>query len=279
MALAEDAPTRIRLFAPCLASTFRPTVVEAARRVLEHLGLDVALVQGVTCCGQPAFNAGLWDEARRLAQKTIAALEAQPGPVVVPAGSCAAMMRKHYLTLFADDPAWLSRAQALSERVFEFSEFLVRVLGQTRLPQAVWPGRVTYHASCHLRRELGVDAEPKALLDGVEAVQRVPLPEEDVCCGFGGVFSSQHPDIAMAIGEHKVHALVQTRAHIAVTADPGCLLHIAGVRRSRGERMGPPIVHLAEFLDAAIQYGKRQTTRAGVRPEAEPSATNTKQKT
>ncbi|NPA07242.1 MAG: (Fe-S)-binding protein [Chloroflexi bacterium] len=254
-----NRPSFVRVFAPCLAATFRPSIVTATQRVLERLGLQVTLVQGVTCCGQPAFNAGLWDEARRLAQRTIVALEAQPGPVVVPSGSCAAMMRHHYLTLFADVPHWRERARALAARVFEFSEFLVRELGVRAIPGAAWPGRLTYHPSCHLRHDLGIDAEPKALLDSLPGAHRIPLPDEDACCGFGGVFSAQHPDIAQAIGEHKVHAIAQTQADLAVTADPGCLLHIAGVRRSLGEGEGPPIVHLAELLDAAWHYGATST--------------------
>ncbi len=247
----DNRPLLVRLFAPCLAATFRPSIVAATQRVLERLGLQVALVQGVTCCGQPAFNAGMWDDARRLARRTIAALEEQPGPVVVPSGSCTAMMRHHYLTLFQDDPLWHERARGVAARVFEFSEFLVRELGVRALPGAAWPGRITYHPSCHLRHDLGIDAEPKLLLDSLAGAQRVPLPHEDACCGFGGVFSAHHPDIAQAMGEHKIQSLAQTRADIAVTADPGCLLHIAGVRRTVGEGEAPPIVHLAELLDAA----------------------------
>ncbi len=244
-------PEPIRLFPVCLAATFRPGILDAARRVLEHLGQTVDIPREVTCCGQAAFNVGHWEEARRMARHTIEVLEQYPGPVVLPSGSCAAMLRVHYRELFADDPPWRARAQALAERVYEFSEYLVEVLGVTRVPGALWGGRVTYHPSCHMARELGVTRPPKVLLDNLPATVRVPLPDEDTCCGFGGAFSAQYPALAASIGEHKVAALRDTEAHVAVTADPGCLLHLAGMLHRAGEDM--PIVHLAELLAAALE--------------------------
>ncbi len=246
-----SAPTAAHLFPVCLAATFRPGLLDAARQVLEHLGLRVHIPARLTCCGQPAFNVGQWDEARRMARHTIRVLEAHPGPVVVPSGSCAAMLRVHYPALFADDPAWGPRAQALAARVYEFSEFIVEVLGITHVPGARWGGRLTYHPSCHMTRDLGVTQPPKVLLDHLPGARRVPLPDEEVCCGFGGAFSAQYPDLAAGIGEHKVEALQRTAAHVAVTADPGCLLHLAGMLHRAGVTL--PLVHLAELLAAALE--------------------------
>lgn len=248
---AAPQPGPVRLFPVCLAATFRPGIVAAARRVLEHLGQTVDIPAGLTCCGQPAFNVGQWDEARRMARHTIQVLEQHPGPVVLPSGSCAAMLRVHYPELFADDPEWGPRARALAQRVYEFSEYLVEGLGVTRVPGARWGGRLTYHPSCHMVRELGVARPPKVLLDNLPGAVREPLPDEDVCCGFGGAFSAQYPELAAGIGEHKVAALRSTAADVAVTADPGCLLHLAGLLHRTGAAM--PIVHLAELLAAALE--------------------------
>ncbi len=240
----------VQLFPVCLAATFRPGLLDAARQVLTHLGHEVHIPRQVTCCGQPAFNVGQWEEARTMARQTIQALEARPGPVVLPSGSCAAMVRVHYPELFADDPEWGPRARALAQRTYEFSEYLVEALGLQRLPDARWAGRVTFHPSCHMLRDLGVRRAPKVLLDNLPGVTREPLPNEEVCCGFGGAFSAQYPDLAAAIGEHKVQDLQATGAQVAVTADPGCLLHLAGMLHRQGVNL--PVVHLAELLAAAL---------------------------
>ncbi len=254
----QPASTEVQLFPVCLAATFRPGILTATRRVLEHLGQRVHIPTALTCCGQPAFNVGQWDEARALARHTIQVLEQHPGPVVLPSGSCAAMLRKHYLTLFADDPAWLARAQALAARVYEFSEYLVTVLGVQRIPGARWGGKITFHPSCHMQHDLGVTEAPKVLLDHLPAAERIPLPDEEVCCGFGGAFSAQYPDLAAGIGEHKVAALTATTADVAVTADPGCLLHLAGMLHRAGVTL--PIVHLAELLAAALETPEETST-------------------
>jgi L-lactate dehydrogenase complex protein LldE len=185
----------VQLFITCLIDTLYPEVGEAVVRVLERAGVQVAFPDGQTCCGQPAFNAGMRLQARPLVMQTIQVFENTTGPVVVPSGSCAAMIRHGYLELFAEDPLWLPRAQALAQRTYEFSEFLVDVLKVTELG-ARFPGQVTYHRSCHLLRDLKVDRQPLALLRAVEDLQLVELPYSDECCGFGGVFSVEHPEIS-----------------------------------------------------------------------------------
>ncbi len=136
-----------------------------------------------TCCGQPAFNAGLRSQARPLAEHTIKVFEKTTGDIIIPSGSCTAMLRYGYLELFKDDPQWLARARVLAERVHEFTEYLVDVRGISDLGSR-WSGKLTYHPSCHLLRLLGVDRQPRLLLACVRDAEIVELPEREDCCGF-----------------------------------------------------------------------------------------------
>lgn len=232
------------LFVPCLVSAFRPQVAQAAQRVLERVAGGVVIPQGMTCCGQPAYNAGLWAEARLMAQYTLSLLEAYPGPVVVLSGSCALMLRR-YPHLLGSDPALQARAEALGRRVFEFSAFLVEQLGVTDVG-AVFPYRVAYHPSCHLTRGLGVVEPPLRLLQAVQGLQLVPFADAEACCGFGGAFSAELPELAQAMLQRKVQHLLAARPEVIVGADLGCLLHLEGGLQAQGVRL--PVRHLAEVL-------------------------------
>jgi len=240
-------PITVNLFSTCLASTFRATIADAAETALRRAGAEVVRPRGLTCCGQPAFNAGDWESARRMAEHTIRVLEAYPGPVVLPAGSCAAMLRHHYGELFAEDAAWRPRAEALAQRSYELSEFLVDVLGVTDLGVA-FPHRVTYHPSCHLLRALGVDRQPRALIAALHGAEFVELPHAEECCGFGGVFTAEFPEIAEAMLARKVANIAATGADYCITADPSCLLHIQGGLNKAG--VPTRMIHLAEVLGA-----------------------------
>ncbi len=254
----------VQLLATCLVDTFFPAAGEAVQKVLEQRGLEVRFAPGQTCCGQPAFNAGLRREARRMAEHTLQTLEGEGGPVVVPSGSCTAMIRHGYPELLAQDPQGLRRARALASRTFEFSQFLVDELGVTDL-DAEFHGRLTYHPSCHLRRELHVDRQPKALLARVKGAQVVPLPDEHDCCGFGGVFSAEHPQVSGAMLARKLQAVDESEAPTVVTCDAGCLMQIQGglLHAGRPQR----VVHLAEVLagppgpatgEAQIRQGEKR---------------------
>jgi len=236
----------VQLFVTCIIDTLYPETGEAVVRVLHKAGVNVSFPPGQTCCGQPAFNAGLRQQARKMAIQTIRAFEAYPGPVVVPSGSCAAMIRHSYSELFVDDPIWLLPATALAERTYEFSEYLVDVLGITNL-EAGFEGRMTYHSSCHLLRGLGVDRQPRALLAAVRNAELVELPETGDCCGFGGVFSIEHPEISAAMLDRKIKNLEASGASIMVACDAGCVTNINGGlhRRHKSQRA----VHIADILD------------------------------
>ena len=238
-------PITVQLFITCILDTLYPETGEAVVRVLEKAGVNVSFPPHQTCCGQPAFNAGLRQQARKMAIQTIHAFEEYPGPVVVPSGSCAAMVRHSYGELFAEDPNWLARALALAHRTYELSEFLVDVLGVSDLG-VHFDGRITYHSSCHLLRALGVDHQPRSLLANVHGAEFVELPDTSDCCGFGGVFSVEHPEISTAMLERKIASLEASGADLVVSCDAGCVTNINGGLHRQHRPL--KAVHLADLL-------------------------------
>jgi L-lactate dehydrogenase complex protein LldE len=244
----------VQLFVTCLVDTFYPETGEAIVSILRRLGLSVDFPTNQTCCGQPQFNAGLRADARQMAKHMIETFERLPNSlknseachVVSPSGSCAHMIRHNYPELFADDPDWLQRAQVLAKRTFEFTEYLVDVLGVTDVG-GQWNGTLTYHPSCHLSRGLGIDRQPRALLANVKGAQIVELPEAQDCCGFGGIFSVAHPELSAEFLKRKISNLEKTQSPTLVVADTGCIMHIAGGlnRRKKPQK----VVHIAEVLN------------------------------
>jgi len=237
----------VQLLITCLVDSLYPEVGESVVRVLRNAGVQVGFPRGQTCCGQPAFNAGLRSEARRMAKYTIHTFEATDGDVVIPSGSCAAMIRHSYSDLFADDAEWLPRARRLAARTFEFTEYLVDVLGLVDLG-AQFEGKIGYHASCHLLRELGVDQQPRLLLNSLHGAEVIEIAGAQECCGFGGVFSIEHPELSAAMLARKIQNIEQSQAEAVVACDAGCISHINGGLHRRGLR--PRLVHLASVLDA-----------------------------
>lgn len=233
------------LFATCIIDQLYPEVGVSVVRVLRKLGVDVAFPADQTCCGQPLYNSGYTRQARQLAQRVLKSFEASRY-VVVPSGSCAAMMRVFYLDLFEDDAELHQQARQLASRVYEFSEFLVNVLQAENLG-ARYPGRVAYHPSCHLLRELEVREQPTNLLHGVSGLELVDLPQGEVCCGFGGTFSVKYPHISQAMVAEKVANVTSTNASTLVSCDMGCLMNIGGALSRQGQ--ATKIRHLAQVLD------------------------------
>ena len=213
--------------------------------VLNRLGVDVEFASEQTCCGQPAFNAGLRRDARQMAKHTIQTFEASTNDIVAPSGSCVGMIRHGYLELFADDPSWLPRAKVLAARTYEFTEYLVDILGVTDVG-ARWDGDLTYHPSCHLLRDLGVDRQPRELLANVKGATIVELPHAEECCGFGGVFSVEHPEISTEMLNRKTENLEASKSPTLVLADTGCRMNIGGGLSK--ENKSQKVVHIAEVL-------------------------------
>jgi L-lactate dehydrogenase complex protein LldE len=250
-------PARVQLFVTCIVDSLYPAVGEAVVEVLERLGVEVDFPEAQTCCGQPGYNAGFRAEARQLALNCLDVFAPPPSPrgggpggegelpILTPSGSCAAMIVHGYPDLFANDPPTLARAQALAARMYEFSQFLVDVLGVTHVG-AKFDGKLTYHPSCHLLRGLGVKEAAAQLLAHVEGAQVVPLPNAEECCGFGGLFSIKHGDISGAMLDRKLESVRASGADTVVGCDMSCLMHMQGGL----SRDGSPArcVHLAEVL-------------------------------
>ncbi len=236
----------VQLFITCLVDTFFPEVGLAMVDVLRRAGLDVDLPRDQTCCGQPTFNAGLRADARKIAEHTIRVFEATEGDIVIPSGSCAHMIRHNYAELFSGDATWLPRAKALAARTYEFTEYLVDVL-HVADTGARWEGPLTYHPTCHLHRGLGIDRQPRLLLSNVAGAEIRELPEAEDCCGFGGIFSVEHPELSAEMLKRKIRNLESTQAPTLVVCDAGCLMHIQGglQRNKKAQR----VVHIAEVLN------------------------------
>jgi L-lactate dehydrogenase complex protein LldE len=238
--------TTVQLLVTCLVDSFYPKTGEAVVGVLRRLGMDVEFAPGQTCCGQPSFNAGLRADARPIAEHTIKVFEKTQGDIVIPSGSCAHMIKHGYAELFADDPVWSPRAQALASRVYEFTEFLVDKLGVTDLG-ARWDGTLTYHPSCHTLRGMNIDRQPRALLANVRGATIVELPEAESCCGFGGIFSMEHPELSAEWLKRKIANLDATRSPTLVMTEAGCLMHVAGGLHRQKKKQ--KVLHIAEVLD------------------------------
>ncbi|MFQ5873983.1 MAG: (Fe-S)-binding protein [Dehalococcoidia bacterium] len=250
---AKQKGVKASLFITCLVDQFYPQVGEAMVTVLRRAGVELDFPEDQTCCGQPAFNSGFRRQARDLAERFISIFDSDRY-VVAPSGSCAAMVRVFYPELFKDDPAALEKARTLSSRVYEFSEFLIKVLGREDVG-ASYHGAVTYHPSCHMLRELGVRSEPKRLLDKVRGIELRELKDQEQCCGFGGSFAVKYSDISGAILQTKIDNIRESGADLLVANDSGCLMHISGGL----SRQGVPVrtMHLAELLAQRETDGSR----------------------
>ncbi len=234
----------VALLITCLGDALFPHVGVATVRLLRRLGCTVEFPEAQTCCGQPHFNSGYHHDCRDLARNVLKIFGRYPA-VVVPSGSCAAMVKVEYPELFHDDAIWRERAENLAQRTYELSDFLVNVLGREDVG-AAFPGRATYHMACHLRG-LGLKDEPQRLLAHVRGLEMVPLERYDECCGFGGSFAVRYPDISGAIVDDKAQFAEATRVDALISTDAGCLMNIAGRLRRRNSRL--KVLHLAEVLE------------------------------
>ena len=237
--------TQADLFVTCIIDQLYPQVGVSVVRVLRKIGVDVGFPPGQTCCGQPLYNSGYTSQARQLARRVLEEFSGSTY-VVVPSGSCAAMMSKFYLDLFQDEPESLRRAQELSSKVYEFSQFLTDVIGVEDVG-ARYEGAVTYHPSCHLLREMVVRTSPTRLLNNVGGVRVEELPQAEVCCGFGGSFSVKYPHISEGMVADKTANVLSTGADTLVSCDMSCLMNIEGALSRQGSTI--QVRHLAQVLD------------------------------
>ena len=234
----------VQLFVTCLVNSLYPGVGKATVALLEQAGYEVEFPLDQTCCGQPAYNGGFEDEASRQVRQTLDVLDATDGPIVVPSGSCAAMLIHHSPDLMKDDPRYLAMAERVAARTRELTQFLVEDAGFNPAGSTC-SGTTTYHASCHAARGLGVIEQPKQLLDG-SGVARVELTDEDECCGFGGLFSVKAPEVSAAMMNTKIDNIEASGADLVVGVDVSCLMHIGGGLQRRDSKV--EIKHVAEVL-------------------------------
>ncbi len=238
----KPSAPRVGLFVTCLVDLVRPKIGFAAIKLLEQAGCTVEVPLTQTCCGQPGLNSGATDAAAGLACQLIEQFEPFDY-VVVPSGSCAGTIKEHYPELFADDPVWLPRAEALAVKTWELTSFLTDVRG-FRLKGVALNGTATYHDSCAGLRELGVFDQPRALLNAVDGLEMRQLPGNDVCCGFGGTFCVKYPAISNAIVGEKAEAIKGTGAELLIGGDLGCLMNMAGKLSRDGANVRA--MHVAE---------------------------------
>jgi L-lactate dehydrogenase complex protein LldE len=235
---------RVQLFGTCLVDSLYPEVGEAALRIFKKFDVEAVFPKEQTCCGQPAYNAGYHKEARSAAEHFLSVFSGKD-PIVTPSGSCAAMVKHGYPELFRDDPKLLKIAKSASGRVFELSQFLVHKL-RAHKKKLSGTGKVTYHSSCHLTRMLGVREEPLLLLNALQGVEVVPLPDAARCCGFGGMFMAKLPEISIALATEKADAIISTGADTVIGGDCGCLMNIADGLKRRGSAV--KVRHIAELI-------------------------------
>jgi L-lactate dehydrogenase complex protein LldE len=234
---------KVALFVPCFIDQGLPQVAIDTLTVLRRVGWEVVYPEDQTCCGQPGFNTGHWEAARPCAERFVR-IFSNYQYIVCPSGSCTSMVRKHYPELLASSP-WHDEAVTVGKRVYEFSEFLVRIARVTDVG-ASFPHSVAYHPSCHAARELGIYAEPMQLLRAVRDIDLRPLPNEDECCGFGGMFSTKFGMISAAMGDAKAVNLEQSGAEYVTAVDPSCLMHLSGVFEATGRKL--KTIYLAGVL-------------------------------
>lgn len=237
-------PTTVGLFVTCLVDLFRPAVGFAAVNLLERADCDVVVPPNQTCCGQPAYNSGDRSTAKAIATMVIDAFSGCDY-VVVPSGSCAAMLRHHFPALLVDEHELGQRATALAQRTYELVTFLTEIRGVSDV-DVDYPCRATYHDACSGLRELGIRAQPRALLDSVRGLELVELEDTNACCGFGGTFCVKYPEISNQILADKVAAIALTGADVVLSGDLGCLINIAGRFSRAGINIS--VRHVAEIL-------------------------------
>lgn len=272
---------RVFLFVPCYIDQLFPSVAKSTLNVLENLGCDVVFPENQTCCGQPAYNSGYFDEARLMAMHEVNACLASASAeraflsdqlsvigdrysaynsrvsqfdikkdyIVGPSASCVAMMRNFYPGLLGDDSRFAERINEFTSRVFEFTEFINKVIGVEKF-RGKMNAVVSYHDSCHSLRELSINEDARDILERIDGLKLVELPYKETCCGFGGTFAVKFPEISCAMADEKLKNFETTHADVLVSGDVSCLMHLQGRARRIGIRNR--FAHIAEIMEESI---------------------------
>jgi L-lactate dehydrogenase complex protein LldE len=239
----------VSLFITCISDAMYPNVGKSVVSMLRKSGCTVDFPKEQACCGQPAYNSGYKEDTKKAAKQLIRAFE-NSEYVVAPSGSCVAMVRHHYPALFHGEPEWETRARKLAAKMYEFSEFMVQVLG-TGIIRAEFEGTATYHCSCHMTRGLGIVNEPLQLIQSIDGLNFVELPYKEDCCGFGGTFAVKMHEISGEMADEKARRIIETGADVLLGSDMACLMNIEGRLRRLGHNI--KAYHVAELLDEGVK--------------------------
>lgn len=238
---------RLQLMGTCLCDAFYADAARATVEVLEHLGCEVEFPEGQTCCGQPAFNAGDWDSARKVLRYTRDVFDGEL-PIILPSGSCKSMLT-HGSDLAFESEEDRSIQGAWSNRVWELCDYIVHGLGIE-----TWPGRyearVSFHRSCHTRGSQSYESAVQ-LLKSIEGLELSEVGELEQCCGFGGTFAVSFPNISTSMGQLKVEHLLASKPDVVAALDMACMMHFGGMMDREGQKV--PRLHVAQILMDALK--------------------------
>ena len=237
---------KISLFIPCYIDQLYPDTAFNTVKILEKAGCKVDYNPDQTCCGQPAYNSGYWDETRDLARKFLGDFD-KGLPIVSPSGSCTGFIKNHYPKLFKDEISTSVAVKSL--KVFELSDFLVNTLKVTKLG-AKFPHKVTFHDSCHALREYGLTDEARTLLNNVEGLELIEMEDSETCCGFGGTFSAKYSEVSAAMADQKVEQALATGVEYMITTEASCLMNINGYAAKNNKPI--KCIHLADVLASGL---------------------------
>ncbi len=233
----------VQIFIPCFIDQLYPRVAFSMIKVLEKAGCTVTYNTNQTCCGQPAFNAGFWGEAKDVCQKFMNDFSGTDY-IVAPSASCVGFVRNYYKKIFENSPN-LHAVEAIAARTFEFSEFMIKVLKVDDVG-AEFIGKATYHDSCAALRECGLKQEPRDLLNKVKGLELVEMADNETCCGFGGTFAIKFEPISIAMADQKITHATATQADVIISTDMSCLMHIDGCIQHQNKDL--KVMHLADVL-------------------------------
>lgn len=235
---------KVNFFVTCLCDAVKANTAKNVVQVLEQLGCEIVFLEKQGCCGQPALNSGYLETSKPALKRLIETFEENNFPIVTPAGSCGAAI-KQYPKYLADEPEWAARAQKVADRLYEFTQFIVDVLGIEKVGARL-NGTAVYHPSCSLIRKLGVREQPLKLLENVEGLTLLPIQNQETCCGFGGTFSVKMAEVSGEMVTEKVRHISDANPDYLIGADISCLLNIGGRLQREGKNI--KVMHIADVL-------------------------------
>ncbi len=233
----------VGIFIPCFIDQLYPSVAFNMIKVLEKCGCTIHYNANQTCCGQPAFNAGFWDDAREVCAKFLADFK-DAEYIVAPSASCVGFVKNYYKNFF-DNSSVHNEVKNLSDKIYEFSSFLINILKVENVG-ATLNGKATYHDSCAALRECKIKTEPRKLLNNVKGLQLTEMADVETCCGFGGTFAVKFEAISIAMADQKVNHAKDTGAEYLISTDMSCLMHLDGYIKNKG--MNLKCLHIADVL-------------------------------